>query len=398
MSLAFEGVRVLDFSQVIAGPMASLLLRQLGAEVIKIESRGGDQMRGLFRGKNEPPEGSSEAFANLNRGKRSVSIDLKSEAGREAIFRIAERCDVVLENFRPGAMTRLGLTYDAFKAVKPDIIYCSTSGFGQVGPLSERPAYDSVIQAISGMMTGNGHPETGPTRTNYMPVDFTTGFIAAFAISSALLRRSKTGEGQRIDIAMLDVALQILSPAMSRYLASGDLPPLFGNRSPTGWPTSDCFATLDGHILTATALRSQAVSLMNVIGLPPALLDEYMDLPIDSPRALEIVQMIRDGFKGETSREWCARLASASVPAEMVQDLDEVAEMEHLRARQILREPTAEDKSDARFVYGGLFLANADGPSTQGASPETGGETIKVLQESGFSDAEIAALREAGAL
>lgn len=398
MSLAFDGIRVLDFSQVIAGPVTSQLLRQLGAEVIKIESTAGDQMRGLFRGGREAPDQPSEAFATLNRGKRSIALDLKSEAGRETALRLVKSCDVVLENFRAGAIERLGLGYDVMREIKPDIIYCSISGFGQKGPLAQRPAYDGVIQAISGMMMANGHPETGPTRAGFLPVDHSTGFMGAFAVASALLRRERTGKGQRIDLAMIDTALFFQSTNFSRWLSGGGSPPLIGNRSTVGTPTSNCFKASDGHILVATATRKQAVAFLDVLELPHALLDEYAQHHQMSAEALAIEERIKERFLTNTSEHWMTALNASGVPVEKVQDIDEVVQMEQLGHRNVLRKPKPEDASTSEFVFGGAFLANEDAPDTTGRVTPPGAETVPVLQEFGFSEAEIEALKEAGAI
>ncbi len=398
MTLAFKGIRVLDFSQVVAGPVTGQLLCQLGAEIIKIERRDGDQLRALFKGGKEAEGHPSEAFATLNRGKRLISIDLKSEAGKAAAMRLAKDCDVVLENFRPGAMNRLGLDYDAFRAVKPDIIYCSISGFGQEGPASLRPAYDGVIQATSGMMMGNGHAETGPTRASYLPVDHSTGFMAAFAISSALLRKERTGEGQRVDVAMIDTALFFQSCNMSRYLAGGGTPPLMGNRSGVGWPVSDCFRTTDGHIVPSAAAMKQALAILDVIGLPHSIIDDYEKVSPLSDEATAISNSIRAIFEQNSCDHWISALTERGVPVERVLDLDDAAKMEQLQHRDILRAPTVEDGSACDLVYGGVFLANEDGPEVRGKVAEIGAETVGVLSESGFSDDEIDALRAAGAI
>ncbi|NJN51209.1 MAG: CoA transferase [Gammaproteobacteria bacterium] len=200
MALAFDGIRILDFSQVLAGPFATAQLAQLGADVIKIEQPGsGDQTRGLMAGKDD--DQMSPSFLTCNLGKRSLTLNLKAPAARAVVEKLVMRADAVVENFTPGVMERLGFGYDALARLKPDIVYCSISGYGQSGPKARLAAYDGAIQAASGMMEINGYADTPPTRTGYMPVDMATALQAAFALSAALYRRQVTGAGQRLDVA-----------------------------------------------------------------------------------------------------------------------------------------------------------------------------------------------------
>ena len=201
---AFTGIRILDFTQVLAGPFATQQLAQLGADVIKIEQRDlGDITRGLM---STGADGMAPSFLTCNLGKRSLTLDLKHARAKQIIHQLVATSDAVVENFKPGTIERLGFGYEALRAIKPDLIYASISGYGQSGPKSELPAFDGAIQAASGMMSVSGHPDTGPVRTGYFSVDMSTALNAAFAISAALFRRHQTGEGQRVDVSMMDTA------------------------------------------------------------------------------------------------------------------------------------------------------------------------------------------------
>ena len=219
---AFTGLRILDFTQVLAGPFATQQLAQLGADVIKIElPQTGDITRGLMA---VDSDGMAPSFLTCNLGKRSLALDLKHQRARDVIFRLAETSDAVVENFKPGTIDRLGFGYEAIRAVKPDIVYASISGYGQTGPKAELPAFDGAIQAASGMMSVSGHPDTGPVRTGYFSVDMSTAMNAAFAIGAALFRRHLTGEGQRIDVSMMDSAFIMQAAQVSTFLSNGSYP------------------------------------------------------------------------------------------------------------------------------------------------------------------------------
>ena len=241
-----EGIRIADFSHVMAGPFASHLLRLLGAEVIKVESPGrGDAMR--FYGNDRRYDGMSPAFIGVNVGKKSIVLNLKKPAALAAALKLVESADVVLENFRPGVMTRLGLGYDACKALNPGVVYCSISGYGQSGPLRDWPAIDNIVQATSGMMSLSGEAGEGSMRVGFPVVDTITGQLAAFAILAALFRRQKNGEGEYIDVAMLDASLAFMTAAVVPFLVTGKTLPRTGNTGYSGQPTTGLFTAADGR-------------------------------------------------------------------------------------------------------------------------------------------------------
>ena len=232
MPQAFTGIRVVDFTQVLAGPFAVMQLALLGAEVVKIEQPGvGDQTRSLMQQASGPP---APSFLTCNVNKRSLTLNLKEPEAAAIVHRLVGEADVLVENFKAGTMQRLGFDYASLSRIRPDLIYCSISGYGQEGPLAGAAAYDGAIQAASGMMSQVGYAETGPTRTGYMPVDMATALNAAFAISAALLRRERSGEGQYIDLAMMDTAVVLQAIQFSGYLNQGALVGLRGNASRPG--------------------------------------------------------------------------------------------------------------------------------------------------------------------
>ncbi len=399
MTQALSGVRVLDFTQVLAGPFATQQLALLGADVIKIEQPGhGDQTRGLMNDPDDPAEGMSPSFLNCNMGKRSLTLDLKSRAARDIVHQIVRDSDVVVENFRAGVMERLGFGYEALAAEKPDLVYCSISGYGQSGPKAHVPAYDGAIQADSGMMSITGYPETGPTRTGYMPVDMATALNSAFAITAALYRRLATGQGQHIDVAMMDTALVLQTIQLSNFLATGKPPPLLGNRSPTGQPTANSFATADGY-MNVLALRDNQVSgLFRVIGREDALADErFATAPARMAHYDETFNLVQEALRQRNRADWLADLAAAGVPAAAIRGFEEVVNDEQFEHRNVFIEfpkPGAPDRA-ARFIRAG-YQTNADSPSTKRPPPHLGEHTDEILGELGYPQGDIDKLREQG--
>lgn len=397
MPQAFDGIRILDFTQVVAGPYAAQLLGNQGAEVVKVEPVQGDQLRKIFKTSSQPADSDSAAYQLVNRGKRSVSVDLKNPAGRDAILKVAAGCDVLLENFRPGVIARLGLDYDAVKLARPDIVYCSISGYGQTGPLAGEPAYDGTIQAISGMMSNNGHPETGPTRAGFLPVDVPSAFLAAYAIAAALFRRSQTGRGQYIDLAMIDAAILMQLSVFSRVFTDGSGGGLIGNRSIAAVLTADAFPCSDGYIAVSAVTRAQGRVVLELAGLDPDLWDDFDPENPTAPRSQEVTDIVYAAFRKRPMKEWEARLRAAGQSASCVLDAEAVAELDQMAHRAVFLDDPADDAA-ARRTIGGAFMANEDGPEIRGGASAIGADTEAVLADFGFSGAEVTALRNAGAI
>ena len=257
MARLLEGVRVLDLTNVLAGPFCCYQLAQLGAEVIKVEVPGtGDLARQLGADPQLNEQGMGASFLAQNAGKRSITLNLKHAAGKEGFRRLAASADVVVENFRPGVMARLGLGYDDLKQVRPDLIYCAISGFGQDGPLRGNPAYDQIIQGLSGVMSVTGSPHTAPLRVGYPVCDTMGGITAAFAIAAALFRRGRTGEGEAIDVSMLEATLVAMGWAVSNWLIAGVRPTPMGNENMSAAP-SGAFRTGRGLLNIAANQQAQ---------------------------------------------------------------------------------------------------------------------------------------------
>jgi crotonobetainyl-CoA:carnitine CoA-transferase CaiB-like acyl-CoA transferase len=368
----------------------------LGASVIKVEQPGGgDQMRAILPVENAPYPDMSPGFMAYNFGKQSIAINLKAPDAREVILKLAAQSDVVVENFRAGVIDQLGFGYDAIRAVKPDIIYCSISGYGQQGPDARRPAYDPAIQAAAGMMASTGQPDGEPTKTTAFPVDISTGVTAAFAIASALYRHAQTGQGQYLDVAMQDTAITLLSTHYARYLAGGPEPGRIGNGSPSGMPTSDAFETSDGHVLVATATQAQADTLLKAIGLGDRLADpKFKDNPSRIANRDEVHPLIAAAFKQRTSDEWVSHLEGYRLPVAKVRNVGEVCADPQLATRGILATvPAPAGGAEPMRLPAAAFTANADGPGVPGAPPNLGEHTEDVLRSLGYTDEEIQKLR-----
>lgn len=398
MPQAFSGIRIIDFTQVLAGPFATQQLALLGADVIKIEERNnGDQTRGLMNDTPGANAGMSPSFLSCNLGKRSLTLDLKAPDARDIVHRLVESADVVVENFRAGVMDRLGFGYGDLRKIRGDIIYCSISGYGQTGPKAGTPAYDGAIQADSGMMSITGFPETGPTRTGYMPVDMGTALNTAFAISAALYRRLSTGEGQHLDVAMMDTALVLQTAQVSNYLVNGVVPDLLGNKSPTGQPTANSFATTDGFMNVLALKEPQVTALFTAIGHPELSSDErFATAPARMERYEETYQLIADVLKTKPTDHWLQIFSEVTVPAAAIRAYPEVIadpQLQHRHAFISFPRPGQEGETVDLIRAG--YQTDTDGPDTDLPPPAHGQHTDEVLTELGYDAAAIAELRAA---
>ncbi len=396
MTKAFAGIRVLDFSQVLAGPSCTQQLALLGADVIKIEEpTAGDQSRSIMADNDIGRIGMSPYFLSMNANKRSMTLDIKHPRAAEVLARLAGTSDVVVQNFRAGVMTRLGFGYEAVRAIKPDIIYCSISGYGQQGPFAAAPAYDGAVQAVSGLMAVTGQPDGPPTRVGSSIVDLSTAMMGAFAITSALFRRAMTGEGQHVDVAMFDTALALMAPMASVWLNTGRPPERLGNGSPAYVPTADSFPSGEGEVLIAALTEKQWLGICTAIERP--------DLPGD-PRfattearranAAALRGVLIEAFQSSDAAEWERRLSAAGVPAAQVLDLQDALKHPQLAYRNIvswLPGPPGIDREIA--LTGSGFTAAPDGPEVMTPPPGKGQHTDAVLREVGYSAAEVATLR-----
>ena len=396
MSQAFEGVRIIDFTQVFAGPFAVMQLALLGAEVIKVEQPGtGDQTRGLMNA--DSANGASPSFLTMNLNKQSLTLNLKSPEADTIVKALVATADVVVENFKAGTMDKLGFGFEALRAIKPDLIYCSISGYGQTGPKAGEAAYDGAIQAASGMMSQNGHPETGPTRTGFMPVDMSTAMHAAFAIASALHRKAKTGQGQQIDLAMMDTALLLQAAQISNFKNQGQLNPLQGNASPTGQPTADVFPTKDGFIQITALRQNQVEALFDAFGQSDQLFDARYATPDDRKANADVVKAFCvNQLSLKPTSYWLETLAAQGIPVAEVRDLPAMLEEPQLEHRQVVQ---AIDKDGEQItVVTSGYITDADGPRIRSPSPDLGSDTDGILEFLGFESGQIEQWREAGVI
>ena len=388
---AFTGLRIIDFTQVLAGPFATQQLAQLGADVIKIEQpEAGDITRGLM---SSGSDGMAPSFLTCNLGKRAITLDLKHPKAKEIVHRLVASADAVVENFKPGTIDKLGFGYEALKAIKQDLVYASISGYGQSGPKSELPAFDGAIQASSGMMSISGHPESGPTRTGYFSVDMSTALNAAFAISAALFRRHLTGEGQRIDVSMLDTAVVMQAAQMSNYLVTNTLPELMGNRSPTKSPTANVFASADGFVQIVALREAHVKALFTLLGVAD-MYDTYPEPAIRIAHTDEINAVIKPALAAQSSAHWISELGKLGIPCAPIQTLDEVAAEPQFDHRLIFTEIPNPQTPDASVkVVSAGHVSEPAPPKVQRPSPSLGQDNDNVLGELGYSEHDIAELR-----
>ncbi|MEE6248696.1 MAG: CaiB/BaiF CoA-transferase family protein [Pseudomonadota bacterium] len=388
---AFTGLRIIDFTQVLAGPFATQQLAHLGADVIKIEQpEAGDITRGLLCSGSD---GIAPSFLTCNLGKRAITLDLKHPKAKEIVHRLVASADAVVENFKPGTIDKLGFGYEALKAIKPDLVYASISGYGQSGPKSELPAFDGAIQASSGMMSISGHPESGPTRTGYFSVDMSTALNAAFAISAALFRRHLTGEGQRIDVSMLDTAVVMQAAQMSNYLVTNTLPELMGNRSPTKSPTANVFASADGFVQIVALREAHVKALFTLLGVAD-MYETYPEPAIRIAHTDEINAVIKPALAAQSSAHWISELGKLGIPCAPIQTLDEVAAEPQFDHRLIFTEIPNPQTPDASVkVVSAGHVSEPAPPKVQRPSPSLGQDNDNVLGELGYSEHDIAELR-----
>jgi len=336
MTDLLSGIRVLDLTNVLAGPYCAYQLALLGADVIKVEGpQGGDLARQLGGSPRLNQAGMGASFLAQNAGKRSVMLDLKTEADRERFLDLVASADALVENFRPGVMDRLGLGHEALKAVRPGLVYCAISGFGQTGPMRDNPAYDQIIQGLSGIMSITGTPETAPLRVGYPVADTLGGLVGAFAIASALVRQKTTGEGAFLDVSMLECTLSALGWPVSNYLTAGVDPRPMGNENMTAAP-SGAFRTGDGLLNIAANKQEQFVALCRLIGRPELASDpRFAERETRKKNRAALKTEIEDALTDAPAAAWEERLNRAGVPAGRVLTIPQVLAEPQVLERQV---------------------------------------------------------------
>ena len=391
MSGALQGITVVDFSHVMAGPYASHLLKLLGAEVIKVEAPGiGDAMRNY--GPDRRYDGMAPAFIAVNAGKKSLVLNLKHPPALEAVRRLIARADVVLENFRPGVMKRLGLDYETVRELQPRMVYCSVSGYGQQGPRRDWPAIDNIVQATSGMMSLSGEQGDDPMRVGFPVVDTLTGQTAAFAILAALLRRERTGAGEHIDVAMFDAAIAFMTSAVVPYLVTGRGLARTGNVGYSGQPTSGVFVAADGRrVSLGVVQQAQFEALAHLMGRKDWLADpRYATPDLRRQHSTEMHDELAALFAARPAAQWEQVLSEAGLPCGMVREVSEAINLDGLEERGIklpLQVPSLPDRADIAIVNAG-FKFSEDSPHIDAPPPRLGAHSEDILESLGFDAAQ----------
>jgi CoA:oxalate CoA-transferase len=391
----FEGLKVLDFTRVYSGPYCTMLLGDLGAETIKVEMpETGDETRGFLPFKNDE----SGYYMYLNRNKKGITLDLKSSGGKEIALKLAQWADILVENFSPGTMARLGLDYDEVRKVNPRIIYASISGFGQTGPLRNKGAYDAVVQAMGGLAGVTGFPDRPPVKTGPSIGDANAGIHAAFGIATALFHRQKTGEGQYIDVSMMDALFSVLENFVVMYTLTGVNPERAGNENVASAPF-DTYPTKDDYVAIATANDPLFQKLARAMEMPELPKDErFATNPLRKVNYAELRPIMTKWTQSRTTEEIVSLLDECKVPAAPILSIRELVEHPQIKEREMLVEmdhPVA-----GKFAVPGFPIKLSASPGTvRTPAPLLGQHTDEVLRTIiGLSEEKIQELKAAKAV
>lgn len=377
---SLQGIRVLDLSRVLAGPYCTMVLGDLGADVIKVESPEGDETRGWGPPFLGEAQGESAYYLCVNRNKRSIVVDFKTEGGRAILHRLIKQSDVLVENFRPGTLARFALDFESASVINPNLIYCSITGFGQTGPLRDKPGYDFMIQAMGGLMSFTGEPEGEPMKVGVAVADLFAGQNAVIAILAALQARTLTGKGQHIDISLFDSQLGMLANVAGNYLISGNLPKRYGNAHANIVPYQS-FQASDAWFIVAVGNDKQFEKLCVVIGKSELVTDTRFTLNSGRVQHREdLLAILKPIFMQRTASEWLSALETAGIPCGPINALDKVFSEPQVDAREMLVHMQHEEIGDLRLV--GSPLKFSDTPvAYKRPPPKLGEHTDEVLKE-----------------
>ena len=394
--LPLLGVRVLDLTQVLSGPFCTQMLGDMGADIIKVEGPDGDVARGLLP---QYVEDDSVYYLSINRNKRSIVINLKTTQGVELLRRLALSCDVVIENFRPGVCERLGFSPSELRAQKPSLIWCSISGFGQSGPYRDKPAYDIIVQAISGGMSLTGARDGIAVRAGIPIADLSAGLYASSAILASLYRREKTGRGDLIDISMLDCQVAMLCYQAASHLHSGRVPGRQG-REHDGIATYGTFFTKDrNEVVIAAVTERMWVDLCGVLGCTELVSDaRFIHGDARLKNRAGLIDLLTERFLTRSADEWMALLDSKGIPAGIVNTLDRVVADPQVRHRNLVVEMRGDKGKVARVIGNPVLFEEAEKVAIR-YPPEAGENSIEVLKELlDLTDEDVAAAVNSGAV
>ena len=393
--LPLQGIRVIDFSQILAGPFCTMLLADMGADVVKVEKpNGGDDTR-----RYGPPfiEGESAAFLTLNRNKRSIVLDLKSEQGLGVVRRMLADADVMLHNFRPGVVDRMGLGYADVSAMNPAIVYCAVSGFGATGPYSQRAGFDLVAQGMSGLMSINGFPDAPPAKVGVPMADLNTGMFCAYGILTAYINRLATGKGQHVDASLLESGMAYTLYESATYFATGEVAGPLGSAHRMIAPYQ-AFATQDGYINIGAANQNNWERMCRAVGRDDLLDDaRFASNPERMVNIQSLTPIMEETFRTQTTAHWVEILERAGVPCGPIYNIEQVYADPHVQSRDMAVELQHPKAGGIRNIGVAVKLSDTPG-SVRTPAPLLGQHTDEVLAEFDYADADIAALRQSGAL
>jgi crotonobetainyl-CoA:carnitine CoA-transferase CaiB-like acyl-CoA transferase len=392
MARPFEGIRIIDITHVLAGPFAAYQLGLMGADVIKVEHPDDpDQSRDSGTDNDLNHAGIGTGFLTQGSNKRAITLNLKTEQGREILKKLVATADVLVENYRPGAFEALGLGYEDLRKINPKLIYASFSAFGQGGPKRQRTAYDHVIQSTSGIMAMTGTPQVNPIKIGAPAIDYATGTMGAYALSAALFQRERTGQGQRVDMAMLDVAMILMASHVTGYLRNGRHPKPAGNR--TGHATSMAYQTADGMLMLGASNLRQQKRLWTVLERPEMIKRTNDERNADHDREEKVLTGI---MLTRPAAEWEIYLQDRHIPASRVRTMQEALDDPQIASRGLLHQQDGAPGIEGSFsVPVAAFTFAHDGPRVDRPPPMFGQHNNEVLAELGYSAGDIAGFRSA---
>ena len=393
--LPLQDIKVIDFSQILAGPFCTMLLADMGADVVKIEKpNGGDDTR-----RYGPPfiEGESAAFLTLNRNKRSIVLDLKSEQGIAIVRRMLEDADVMIHNFRPGVVDRMGLAYEDVSALNPAIVYCTVSGFGTTGPYSSRAGFDLVAQGMSGLMSINGFPGAPPAKVGVPMADLNTGMFCAYGILTAYINRLTTGQGQHVDASLIESGIAYTLYESATYFATGEVAGPLGSAHRMIAPYQ-AFATQDGYINIGAANQNNWERMCRAVGREDLLDDDrFASNPERMVSIDALTPIMEETFRTQTTAHWVEVLENAGVPCGPIYNIEQVYADPHVQSRDMSVELEHPKSGSIRNIGVPVKLSDTPG-SVRTPAPLLGQHSDEVLAQYGYADGDIAAFKDAGVL